>query len=76
MENLVKKVRTNLIKTVVSSRAVLSNNRGSGALDVAITVLISIVLGALILGGLYLIINSTILPTITSKIKDMFNYGG
>lgn len=45
-------------------------------LDVAITVLISIVLGALILGGLYLIVNSTVLPTITQKIKDMFNYKG
>ena len=45
-------------------------------LDVAITVLISIVLGALILGGLYLIVNSTVLPTITQKIKEMFNYKG
>ena len=47
---------------------------GQGTLDVAITVLISIVLGALILAGLYLIINGTVLPTITQKIKDMFNY--
>jgi hypothetical protein len=54
----------------------LTNREGQGALDTAVTVLISIVLGALILGGLYLIINSTILPTITSKIKEMFNYGG
>lgn len=52
------------------------NREGQGTLDVAITVLISIVLGALILGGLYLIVNSTVLPTITQKIKDMFNYKG
>ena len=44
--------------------------------DVAITVLISIVLGALILAGLYLIVDDTVLPTITQRIKDMFNYGG
>lgn len=42
----------------------------------AIQVLISIVLGALILGGLYLILNATVLPTITDRIKDMFNYHG
>jgi hypothetical protein len=41
-----------------------------------VTVLISIILGALILGGLYLIINGTVLPTLTQKIKDMFNYNG
>lgn len=42
----------------------------------AIQILISIVLGALILGGLYLILNATVLPTITDRIKDMFNYHG
>ena len=52
------------------------NREGQGTLDVAITVLISIVLGALILGGLYLIVNGTVLPTITQKIKDMFNFKG
>ena len=42
----------------------------------AITVLISIVLGALILASLYLIVDSTVLPTITQRIKDMFDYAG
>ena len=52
------------------------NREGQGTLDVAITVLISIVLGALILAGLYLIVNGTVLPSITQKIKEMFNYKG
>lgn len=42
----------------------------------AIIVLISIVLGALILAGLYALIDDTVLPTLTKKIKDMFNYAG
>ena len=29
-----------------------------------------------ILAGLYLIVDDTVLPTITQRIKDMFNYGG
>lgn len=52
------------------------NNEGQGTLDVAITVLISIVLGALILAGLYLIVSGTVLPSITQKIKEMFDYKG
>ena len=56
--------------------AALTDRTGQGTLDVAITVLISIVLGALILAGLYLIVDDTVLPTITQRIKDMFNYAG
>ncbi|WP_010249474.1 DUF6133 family protein [Acetivibrio cellulolyticus] len=58
------------------ARKVFYNKDGQGTLDVAVTVLISIVLGALILAGLYLVINNTVLPTITQKIKDMFNFKG
>lgn len=58
------------------AKRALANCEGQGTLDVAITVLISIVLGALILAGLYLIINGTVLPTITERIKEMFNYKG
>ena len=31
---------------------------------------------ALLLGGLYLLFNDTILPTLTNKIKELFNYAG
>ena len=51
--------------------AALTDRTGQGTLDVAITVLISIVLGALILAGLYLIVDDTVLPTITQRIKDV-----
>ena len=56
--------------------AALTDRTGQGTLDVAITVLISIVLGALYLAGMYLIVDVTVLPTITQRIKDMFDYGG
>ena len=55
---------------------VLFDKSGQGALDVAIVVLISIVLGSLILAGLYLIINGTVLPSVVERIKNMFDYKG
>ena len=58
------------------TKEALAHREGQGPLDVAITVLISSVLGALILAGLYLIVDSTVLPTITQRIKDMFDYAG
>lgn len=61
---------------VNKAKAVLSNQSGQGALDTAVNVLIAIVLGALILGGLYLILNATVMPTLRERIIDMFNYKG
>ncbi len=58
-----------------TKKAIYSKD-GQGTLDVAVTVLISIVLGALILAGLYLVVKGTVLPTVTQKIKDMFNFKG
>ncbi len=39
-------------------------------------VLIAVVIGALLLAGLYTLFNSTIMPTVTSKIQSLFNYSG
>ena len=54
----------------------LSASERTRNLNMAKTVLISIVLGALIQAGLSLIEASTVLPTITQRIKDMFDYAG
>jgi lipopolysaccharide export LptBFGC system permease protein LptF len=45
-------------------------------IDLAINVMISVVLGGLVLAGLYLLFGSTILPMLSEKIKEIFNYQG
>ncbi|WP_321006530.1 DUF6133 family protein, partial [Hungatella sp.] len=42
----------------------------------AIKILISVVVGALLLAGLYTLFKDTILPTLQSKIQNLFNYNG
>lgn len=39
-------------------------------------ILISVVVGALLLAGLYLLFEDTILPTLTQRIEDLFDYKG
>ena len=56
-------------------RAVCSN-AGEGYIDPAVKVLIAVVLGALVLAGLYAILNDTVMPTVTQKITEMFSYNG
>lgn len=54
----------------------LSNQRGEGYVDSGVKILIAVVIGALLLAGLYLLFNGTIMPTVTDKIKALFNYSG
>ncbi|WP_312907907.1 DUF6133 family protein [Tissierella praeacuta] len=44
--------------------------------DTGIKILIGVVIGALLLAGLYKLFSDTILPTLNDRIKDMFNYKG
>lgn len=52
------------------------NKKGFGFVDSGIKILIAIVIGALLLGGIYTLTKDTILPTAKSKVESMFNYGG
>lgn len=69
-----RKIRNRMNKMAGKILALVKDNRGQGALDTAVVVLISIVLGALILAGLYALIDDTVIPTLTQKIQEMFNY--
>lgn len=59
-----------------SARTTLSNTRGEGYIDTAVKILIAVVLGALLLAGLYTLFGDTVLPTVTQRVEDMFNYAG
>ena len=54
----------------------LTSRSGEGFVDTALKILISVVVGALLLAGLYMLFNDTILPTLTQRIRDLFNYAG
>ena len=49
---------------------------GEGYIDTAIKILLAVVIGALLLAGLYALFGETVLPTLTQRIKEMFNYAG
>ena len=70
--NIKKKVaeKTVLIKCTIKS------TRGEGYIDSGIKILISVVIGALLLAGLYTLFNSNIMPTVTQKIQELFNFKG
>ena len=64
--------------TVLATRATLAvaNVRGDGYVDSGVKILIAVVIGALLLAGLYTLFNGTIMPTVTNKVKELFNFKG
>ena len=76
MKKLMNKMSVKMNELVVRTRCALVNCRAEGFVDSGVKILIAVVIGALLLGGLYLLFNDTILPTLTNKIKELFNYAG
>ena len=64
-ENAVEAVKS----TVVSKSA-------EGYVDTGVKIIIAVVIGGVILAGLYTLFNGTIIPTLSTKIGEMFSYSG
>ncbi|MDR2773462.1 MAG: DUF6133 family protein [Tannerella sp.] len=57
-------------------KSVLTDNKGENYVDSGLKILIAVVIGALLLAGLYALFGDTILPTLTRKVTEMFNFRG
>ncbi len=76
LKSMVDKAKYELTMLYLNSRGLLRSQSGEGFVDTAIKILISVVIGALLLAGLYALFGETVLPTLKKRIQDMFNYGG
>lgn len=74
MKKFKQKCLIKFVNTKNKLKARLADNSGQGSVETAIQILIAVVLGALILAGLYALMKDNILPTLTTKIQEMFNY--
>lgn len=76
MKNFINAVKEKAIKGIIRAQAILADQRGEGFVDTAIKILISVVIGALLLAGLYTLFGETVLPELQRRISDMFSYKG
>ncbi len=72
----VKSMFTRVKAVFTMTKFVLAGCRGEGFVDSGVKILIAVVIGALLLAGLYTLFGDTILPTLSDKIKDLFSYNG
>ena len=76
VKNLAYRVRRAVIRLAAPARPALANSRGEGYVDTAVKILMAVVIGALVLAGLYALFGDTVMPTLTRRIQEMFNYAG
>ena len=74
MKEKMNSIKIKAMKLYARTSGILADNRGEGYIDTAI--IISVVLGALLLAGLYALFGDVVLPELTRRIQEMFNYAG
>ena len=76
MRKLFGKIRDKANELAARAKNAVSGVRAEGYVDSGVKILIAVVIGALLLAGLYALFNTTIMPTVTQKVQDLFNYHG
>ena len=76
MKKLINSIKNKFHKAVTSTKTAVASTSGEGYIDTGVKIIIGVVIGGVILAGLYALFNSTIIPTLTTKIQGMFSYSG
>ena len=76
MKKIINSITNKFNSIVTRTQTAIANTRGEGYVDSGVKILIAVVIGALLLSGLYALFNTTIMPTVTSKITELFNFAG
>ena len=76
MKKFFNSIKNKFNSAVVSAKTAIESTSGEGYIDTGVKIIIGVVIGGVLLAGLYALFNTTIIPTLTSKIAQMFNYAG
>lgn len=76
MKKQMMKVYTAAAMKALQTKQKIRETSGEGYVDTAVKILIAVVLGALLLAGLYALFNDTVLPTLVERVEEMFDYAG
>ena len=76
MKKFFSSIKNKATELTARAKTAISNVRAEGYVDSGVKILIAVVIGALLLAGLYTLFNTTIMPTVTQKITELFNFKG
>ena len=76
IKNFFSKAQSKANALVIKAKSAIENKSGEGYIDTGVKIIIGVVVGGVILAGLYALFKTTILPSLGTKIGEMFNYAG
>ena len=76
MKKLFNSIRSKCNSLATRATVAVSNIKAEGYVDSGVKILIAVVIGALLLGGLYALFGNVIMPTVTQRIQELFNFAG
>ena len=76
MKKFFEKVQNKVNSLAIRAKTTLANAKAEGYIDTGVKIIIGVVVGAVILGGLYALFNTVIIPRLNTEILEMFNYAG
>lgn len=76
MKQFLKKIESKGKSVKSRIQSVMQDQTGENYVDVGVKILIAVVIGALLLAGLYALFGDVVMPTLEQRITEMFNYQG
>ena len=73
---MMKLISKNVNSAIIAAKAAVMNRKAEGYVDSGVKILIAVVVGALLLTLLYTLFNTTIMPSVSTKITGLFGYTG
>ncbi len=74
MKKLINKINSKATELAIRAKTVLASKSGEGYIDTAVKIIIGVVVGGVILVGLYALFNNVVLPRLNTEIGGMFDY--
>ncbi len=74
MKKFINKINSKATELAIRAKTVLASKSGEGYIDTAVKIIIGVVVGGVILVGLYALFNGVVLPRLNTEIGNMFDY--
>ena len=76
MKKFFNKMQAKATNKYIAAKTALQSRSGEGYIDTGVKIIIGVVIGGVILAGLYTLFKNTIMTNLSTEICEMFNYSG
>lgn len=74
MKKFINKINSKATELAIRTKTAIASKSGEGYIDTAVKIIIGVVVGGVILVGLYALFNGVVLPRLNTEIGNMFDY--